>query len=78
MNACSHACQAAADDGYVTPGYRSLLVVRAYLLNDFDPFVSRAPGRALTSEFSKPPFFPAHVTAYRGMRVGRQPQFALE
>jgi hypothetical protein len=42
MNACSHACHAAADHGDVTPGYLSLLLARACLLNDFDPFV--APG----------------------------------
>jgi hypothetical protein len=42
MNARSHARQAAADNGDVAPGYRSLLLVRACLLNDLDPFVSSA------------------------------------
>ncbi len=34
----SHPCQAAADDGDVTPGHKDLLIERACLLNDLDPF----------------------------------------
>ena len=49
MNARSHPRQAAADDGDVTPGYRSLLLVRTCLLNDFDPFVSRAGAQSQES-----------------------------
>ena len=55
MNARSHAGQAAADDGDVTPVHSSLLLVRACLLNGFDPFVSRATG-----------LLPMQVTAYWG------------